>query len=343
MRLLGAIPSPAFKALQLGPLSFRAYGLAIALGALAGIWIARKRWSDYGGDPEDVTSIALVAVPAGLIGARLYHVITDWNSLYSTGRWWPDAFMIWNGGLGIPGGIIGGTVAAVLMARRLGLDWRRIGDAVAPGLPVAQAIGRLGNWFNQEVFGRPTNLPWGLRIDAVNRPFGYGKFTTFHPTFLYEGLWNLGLAAFIIVASRRVVLRPGRWFAVYVTGYGLGRLWVEGLRIDRATVVLGLRVNIWISLAATIGGLIWLFWRGSPVDLEATERMRNGEPITLIRPMEPSRRELASLASNITGGTAAVEAEPRSGTIAADPSLPDSKIRTDSPAAPNGSDEQEQR
>lgn len=275
MRLLAAIPSPSFRALQLGPFSFRVYGLAIAIGALAGIWIARKRWSDYGGEADDIASLAVIAVPAGLIGARLYHVITDWSSLYSLGRWWPDAFMIWKGGLGIPGGIIAGSVAAVLMTRRLGVDWRRVGDAVAPALPVAQAIGRLGNWFNQEVFGRPTSLPWTLRIDVANRPSGYAKFATFHPTFLYEGLWNLGLAGFIMVASRRVALRPGRWFAVYITGYGLGRLWVEGLRIDRASLVLGIRVNVWMSLAAIAGGLVWLFWRGSPVDADATERLRS--------------------------------------------------------------------
>lgn len=292
MLFLGAIPSPGFKVLNLGPLSFRAYGVAIAIGALTAIWIARKRWSEYGGDPEEITSLALVAVPAGLIGARLYHVITDWSSLYSDGRWWPDAFMIWNGGLGIPGGLIAGSIAAVLMTRRLGLEWRRVGDAVAPAIPVAQAIGRLGNWFNQEVFGRPTNLPWGLRIDVANRPFGYAKFATFHPTFLYEGLWNLALAAFIMVVSRRVVLRPGRWFAMYVMGYGLGRLWVEGLRIDRASLVLGLRVNIWMALAATVGGLVWLFWRGSPIDMEATERMKGGEQIAHIRPMGSSRLEL---------------------------------------------------
>jgi len=288
--LWASIPSPSFQELKVGPFAFRLYGLMIALGVLAAVWIARKRWSSYGGDPEDVTTIALVAVPAGLIGARLYHVITDWNSLYSGGRWWPDAFMIWKGGLGIPGGVLLGAVAGVLVARYLQLDWRRVGDAAAPAIPVAQAIGRLGNWFNQELFGRPTDLPWGLRIDPVHRPDGYRQFDTFQPTFLYEGLWNLGLAGLIIWGSSKVVLKPGRWFAVYVLGYGLGRLWVESLRIDDATRLLGIRVNLWTSGIAILGGLLWLFWRGSPVDHDGTARLRAGESLATIAGVVPSPR-----------------------------------------------------
>lgn len=268
--LLAAIPSPPFRDLTIGPLSFRMYGLMIALGVLAAVWIARRRYGSYGGDPEDITTVALVAVPAGLVGARLYHVITDWSHLYSDGRWWPDAFLIWHGGLGIPGGVLLGVGAGVLVARRLKIDWRLAADACAPAIPVAQAIGRLGNWFNQELYGRQTSLPWGLEIDAQPG-------VLFHPTFLYELLWNLALAGVIVLLSGRVVLRRGRWLAVYVVGYGLGRLWVEALRSDAAyTHILGLRVNIWTSLVAIAGGLLWLFWRGGPVDREATERLRAG-------------------------------------------------------------------
>jgi len=283
-----SIPSPPFQDLKLGPLSFRMYGLMIALGVLAAVWLSRRRWSEYGGDPEDVTTICLAAVPAGLIGARLYHVITDWNRLYSGGRWWPDALMIWKGGLGIPGGVLAGTMVGILVARHLRLDWRRAADAGAPALPVAQAIGRLGNWFNQELFGRPTDLPWGVRIDPEHRPLAFRSSEVFHPTFLYEGLWNLALAGLIIWGGRKVVLKPGRWFAVYVLGYGLGRLWVESLRIDDATKLLGIRVNLWTSGAAIVGGLLWLFWRGSPVDREGTERLRAGESLATIFAMEPS-------------------------------------------------------
>jgi prolipoprotein diacylglyceryl transferase len=273
IHLLSSIPSPPSQQLELGPLNFRFYGLMIALGVLAAVAIARRRWSALGGDPEDITTIALVAVPAGLIGARLYHVITDWSRLYSGGRWWPDAFAIWNGGLGIPGGVLVGVAAGVVVCRRIQVDWRHVADAAAPAIPVAQAIGRLGNWFNQELYGRPTDLPWALRIDD---PEGYPPGTTFHPTFLYEGLWNLALAGLIVLGGRRLVLKPGRWMAVYVAGYGLGRLWVESLRVDVATEFGGLRVNTWISLVAIAGGLLWLFWGGNPVAKEETAELRAG-------------------------------------------------------------------
>jgi len=275
--IVASLPSPPFQDLGIGPLSFRMYGLAIALAVIAGVAIARRRFAARGGDPEDVVTLAIVAVPAGLVGARLYHVITDFGDKYSDGRWWPDAFFVWQGGLGIPGAVLGGAIAVIIACRVMGIDWRQAGDAAAPAIPVAQAIGRLGNWFNQELFGRPTDLPWGLEIDAVNRPDGFEADPTFHPTFLYEGLWNLALAGLIIYAGRKIVLRPGRWFAVYVVGYGIGRLWVESLRIDFATTVLGFRVNTWISLLAIGGGLVWLFWRGSPIDRAATARLRSGE------------------------------------------------------------------
>lgn len=271
--LTAAIPSPPSPDLVIGPLNLRFYGLAIATGVLVAVSIARRRFAAVDGDPEDITTVALVAVPAGLVGARLYHVITDFGDKYSGGRWWPDAFYVWQGGLGIPGGVLLGAVAAIVACRYMRIDWRTVADAAAPAIPVAQAIGRLGNWFNQELYGRPTDLPWGLRID---QPLGHPPGTTFHPTFLYEGLWNLSLAALIVLAGRRVVLRPGRWFAVYVAGYGLGRLWVEALRSDFATELWGLRVNIWTSLVAIVGGLVWLFWKGSPLDRAATEELRAG-------------------------------------------------------------------
>ena len=258
--LVGSIPSPSFRDLTIGPLSFRLYGLMIALGALAGVWIARRRYGAYGGDPEDVTTVALVAVPAGLIGARLYHVITDWSDLYSGGRWFPDAFMVWKGGLGIPGGILAGVVAGIVTCRVIKIDWRLAADAAAPALPVAQAIGRLGNWFNQEVFGRPTDLPWGLEIDPQYRPDRYIDSSTFHPTFLYEALWNLALVAVLIWLDRKGVVRRGRLFAVYILGYGVGRFWVESLRSDAASLILGVRVNLWVSGLLVFGGLGWLLW-----------------------------------------------------------------------------------
>ena len=313
--MLSVIPSPPFKALELGPFSFRMYGLCIALGALAAVALARKRWRDWGGDPEDLTTVALWAIPAGLVGARLYHVLTDFSDKYScaadTGCWWPDAFFVWQGGLGIPGGIVLGTVVGIIVGRRLGLDWKRGLDMAAPCLPLAQAIGRLGNWFNQELYGRPTDLPWALEIGPENRPIELIAVPTYHPTFLYEALWNLALVALIIVGSKRIVLKPGRWFAVYVIGYGLGRLWVESLRIDAATQILGLRVNVWTSLLAMGLGLLWLFWGGSPLDRQGNERLKAGETLSDIFALQPTQEaEPARESEPAQEAELAQEAEP---------------------------------
>jgi prolipoprotein diacylglyceryl transferase len=260
--ILASIPSPSDNAIKIGGLELRAYGLAIALGVIAAIWISRRRWAARGGDPDDISRIALWAVLAGLIGARLYHVITDHDRF--EGRWL-HAFAVWEGGLGIPGGLIAGVGVGAYVAHRRGLPVAQLLDVVAPALPVAQAIGRLGNWFNQELFGRPTDLPWGLEIDPAHRPAGYLNVTTFHPTFLYEALWNLALAGGLVLWERHHPnSRPGRLFALYVAGYAVGRAWVEALRIDPATRLFGVRWNIWMSLIAFVGAVGWLVfdsWR----------------------------------------------------------------------------------
>jgi prolipoprotein diacylglyceryl transferase len=263
--LVAAIPSPPDNAIHLGPLQLRVYGVVIALGVIAAVVIAQRRWAARGGDPADINGLAVWAVLAGLVGARAYHVFTDLDRF--SGRWW-HAPAVWEGGLGIPGGLAAGVVAGVLVARRRGLPAAQLLDVVAPAIPVAQAIGRLGNWFNQELYGRPSTLPWALRIDPDNRPAGYADVATYHPAFLYEALWNLALAGLLIAwERRRPRQRPGRLFALYVAGYSLGRLWVEALRIDPATQLLGLRVNIWTSLAAFAGATAWLLiTRGEPRD-----------------------------------------------------------------------------
>lgn len=251
--LLASIPSPSFN--TIGP--FRLYGLCIALGVIAAVMISSRRWEARGGNPDDIGTIAIWAVPAGVIGARIYHVATDWRTYEDH---WVDALKITNGGLGIPGGIFFGVLAGMIVVKVKKLPRLELMDVVAPALPIAQAIGRFGNWFNQEVYGRPTTLPWGLKIDpavsaeAASYPIG----TLFHPTFLYEGLWNVGLAFLLIWIERRKKLRPGELFALYVLGYAIGRLWVEALRSDAASLIYGVRVNIWMSIIVGLLALAWL-------------------------------------------------------------------------------------
>ena len=259
--VIAAIPSPSFN--TLGP--FNIYGMLIALGAFSAVWLGQKRWAERGNDPEDIATIAMWSIPAGVIGARLYHVITDWSSRFS-GEPIVDIFKIWEGGLGIPGGMFAGILTGLAVAKSRGIDVKNVLDAVVPGLPLAQAIGRWGNWFNQEVFGRPTDVPWGLEIDADHRnqiPAEFAdveQFPTFHPTFLYESLWNFALCGFLLWLDRKGWLPRGRLIAGYLLGYGIARLWLETVRIDNATELAGLRVNIWTSLALIVGGLVIVLW-----------------------------------------------------------------------------------
>jgi prolipoprotein diacylglyceryl transferase len=264
--ILASFPSPSSEAIELGPLTLRAYGLAIAFGVLAAVWLGQKRWTAVGGDPDDISRIAMWAVPAGLIGARLYHVLTDWR--FDEGFAAP--FKIWEGGLGIPGGMAAGVIVGLWVVRRNGWDQGKLLDAVVPGLPLAQAIGRIGNWFNQELFGGPTDLPWAVEIDVEHRPEEYLTAETFHPTFLYEAVWNLGLVVFLIWLGATRRLRSGALLAVYVVGYLVARLWLETVRVDPATEIAGVRVNIWMSIVgiALAGG--WLLLRGRRPDSDDT-------------------------------------------------------------------------
>jgi phosphatidylglycerol---prolipoprotein diacylglyceryl transferase len=296
--IFASIPSPSDNSIKIGPLELRAYGLSIALGVIAAVWIARRRWAARGGDPDDISRIALWAVLAGLIGARLYHVLTDLDRF--EGRWL-HVFAVWEGGLGIPGGLIAGVLTGAYIAHRRGLPVPELLDVVAPALPVAQAIGRLGNWFNQELFGRPTDLPWGLEIDPAHRPAGYLDVATFHPTFLYEALWNLALAGGLVLWERHHPgSRPGRLFAFYVAGYAVGRAWVEALRIDPAAHLLGVRWNIWMSAIAFFAAVGWLVfdsWRArheaerkpgvAATTADATDSADAGQPDTT-EPAEPA-------------------------------------------------------
>jgi len=256
MSWLASIPSPSSGSLEIGPLRLNAYGLMIALGAVAATWLVGRRLeSRQWGTRDDASSIAIWAVPAGVVGARLYHVITDWDRF--DGRYL-DAFKIWQGGLGIYGGLVLGTVVGLWVAKRRGLNARQVLTIAAPAIPLAQAIGRWGNWFNQELFGRPTSLPWGVEIDARHLPKGYELGTLFHPTFLYESLGCLLLVVMLLQVDRRVTLAPGRLFAVYAAGYSLLRFFVEGLRIDTAKAAGGLRLNQWVSVGVLVLAVVVL-------------------------------------------------------------------------------------
>jgi prolipoprotein diacylglyceryl transferase len=277
--ILASIPSPSQGVWNLGPLPIRAYALCIIAGIVLAVWWGNRRYVERGGEPGVIMDIAIWAVPFGIVGGRLYHVITD-NQLYfgPNGAGLGAALRIWDGGLGIWGAVALGAVGTWIGARRAGVLLPPVADAVAPGVAAAQALGRWGNYFNQELFGAPTNAPWGLEIDLAHRPAGYEQFTTFHPTFLYESLWMIGVAFAVVWTDRRFRLGHGRVFALYVLLYCTGRLWIESLRIDEAHHILGLRLNVWTSIVVGIGALIYLI---------VSARLRPGREEILTRDASP--------------------------------------------------------
>jgi prolipoprotein diacylglyceryl transferase len=270
--ILAAIPSPTQGVWELGPLPIRAYALCIVAGIVAAVLLTEKRWVARGGAPGDVLDIAVWAVPFGIAGGRLYHVISSPRAYFGEGGEPLRAFAIWEGGLGIWGAIALGGVGAWIACRRRGIPLPAFADAVAPGLLVAQAIGRLGNWFNNELYGSRTDLPWALRIyewsggSAVVGPDGQSVVLgTFHPTFLYELLWDLAAAGLVIWADRRFRLGHGRAFALYVATYCAGRLWIELLRTDPAETFFGIRLNVFTSIVVGLLAVAYFVWqRGRP-------------------------------------------------------------------------------
>ncbi|MFC9326881.1 prolipoprotein diacylglyceryl transferase [Kitasatospora sp. NPDC057015] len=251
------IPSPSRGVLELGPVPLRAYAFCIILGVVVAVWLGSKRWVARGGAKHTVGDIAVWAVPFGLVGGRLYHVITDHQLYFGDGRNPWNAFKVWEGGLGIWGAIALGAVGAWIGARRRGVPLPPWADALAPGIALAQACGRWGNWFNQELYGKATTLPWGLKIDKT-LPDGEVVHGIYHPTFLYESLWCVGVALLVIWADRRFTLGHGRAFALYVAAYTVGRFWIEALRIDEAHRVLGLRLNDWTAIVVFLGAVAYL-------------------------------------------------------------------------------------
>ncbi|MBN9109758.1 MAG: prolipoprotein diacylglyceryl transferase [Pseudonocardia sp.] len=261
--VLAYIPSPPQGVWHLGPLPIRAYALCILLGIAVAVWWTRRRWVARGGAADDVLDVAIWAVPFGIVGGRLYHVISDPELYFAPGREPIRALYIWDGGLGIWGAVALGALGAWIGCRRRGIRLADFADAMAPPLVLAQAIGRWGNYFNQELFGGPTTLPWGLEIDPAHRPPDTPDIAMYQPTFLYESLWDVGVALLLVWAERRFGLRRGRLFALYVAAYTAGRAWVEALRVDHANHVLGLRLNDWTSLVVFLGALVFLIRRRS--------------------------------------------------------------------------------
>ena len=257
--LQAAIPSPSEGVWHLGPFPLRGYAFAILIGIVVAVVVGDRRWRARGGEPGVVADVAIWAVPFGIVGGRIYHVLTSWSDYFGDGADPVDALKIWQGGLGIWGAVVFGGLGAWIACRRRGIPLPMFGDAIAPGIALAQAIGRWGNWFNQELFGRPTDLPWALEIDPANRPAGFAAEATFHPVFLYESLWCVLVALLVVWADRRFTLGHGRAFALYVAAYTVGRAGFEALRIDAAPELLGVRWNVWVSfvvLAAAIAYIV---------------------------------------------------------------------------------------
>lgn len=298
---LAYIPSPTISQFSIGPVTIHIYALCILMGIVLAVWITTTRWKKLGGNFDQVLDITLVSVPAGIIGARLYHIITTPERFFGPDGDWAKMFRIWNGGLGIWGGVLFGALAAWAWCRHKHYPMALLADAIAPGLLVAQAVGRLGNWFNQELYGAPTTLPWGLKLNMEGTAIGHSEQcydgatcpsgTLFHPTFLYEMIWNLIGAAIIVYIGSKAMkkLKAGSLFAVYIMWYTLGRTWIESLRIDYAHEFLGVRINVWVSMAVFVLGAVSFIvvqQMGKDTDLlaeklrtvtEIEQRLENGE------------------------------------------------------------------
>ena len=298
---LAYIPSPTISQFSIGPVTIHIYALCILMGIVLAVWITTTRWKKLGGNFDQVLDITLVSVPAGIIGARLYHIITTPERFFGPDGDWAEMFRIWNGGLGIWGGVLFGALAAWAWCRHKHYPMALLADAIAPGLLVAQAVGRLGNWFNQELYGAPTTLPWGLKLNMEGTAIGHSEQcydgatcpsgTLFHPTFLFEMIWNLIGAAIIVYIGSKAMkkLKAGSLFAVYIMWYTLGRTWIESLRIDYAHEFLGVRINVWVSMAVFVLGAVSFIvvqQMGKDTDLlaeklrtvtEIEQRLENGE------------------------------------------------------------------
>ena len=259
--MLAYLPSPHTGVVHIGPLTLHMYGLTLLVAIALCILLTGRRWVGQGGDWDLVMRVAVWGVGFGVVGARAYHDLTSWNEVPSPK--WQGVFEVWRGGLGIWGGVLLGAIAGAIVVRRSGASVRLFLDATAPGLLVAQGIGRIGNWWNQELYGKPTTLPWGLKIDLDHRLPNYLDRATYHPTFLYELIWDLVGAGVLLLVARRVRIKPPGLFALYISWYTFGRFFEELLRIDPAHHIAGLRLNAWVSIVvfcASTGFFVWWQW-----------------------------------------------------------------------------------
>jgi prolipoprotein diacylglyceryl transferase len=280
--LLTYIPSPPSNGVSLGPIQLHVYGLLIACGVAAAVWLGQRRWSSIGGGPGTMAALAVWGVPGGLIGARVYSLATSWN--IDTGGRILNSFAIWRGGLGIWGGIVGGVLTGWIGARRAGLRLAPLLDCAAPAFALAQATGRWGNYFNQELYGSPSKLPWAVKID---HPVGYAPGTTFQPTFLYECLWDLIVCLALIQIEKRFRIRRGYLITVYAALYTFGRFFVEHLRVDPAHKFYGLRLNDWTSIVVFVAAVVVLLWKGRAA--EGQERAGGPLPAGSVTSMASKR------------------------------------------------------
>jgi phosphatidylglycerol---prolipoprotein diacylglyceryl transferase len=327
---LASIPSPDRGVWEIGPIPIRAYALCIIIGIIVAIWWSERRWVARGGTAGTIIDVAVFAVPFGLVGGRLYHVATDWHLYFGEGKNPLDALRIWDGGLGIWGAIALGGVGAWIGCRVKGVPLPAFADAIAPGVVTAQAIGRIGNYFNQELYGGPTDLPWGLelyqRINesgqednlngvAVNHLLVNGS--PVHPTFLYELIWNLLVAGLVVWLDRKLRLGHGRAFALYVAGYTLGRTWIELMRTDDATHVFGQRINVWVSLLVFLGAVAYFWLARKRGEREAPELLRGKDTTPSAGTTEP--------ADGDTADADTADAEPAEAATDEDPSTEDTE------------------
>src|SRR5947208_10441005 len=275
--MFASIPSPHTGVVHLGPLTLHMYGLTLLVAILACVWLSGRRWVAMGGDWELVTRVAVWGVGFGVVGARLYHDITSWSEVPSPK--WQGIFEVWKGGLGVWGGIALGTLVGAIVVRRSRANVGLFMDAAAPGLLLAQGIGRIGNWWNQELFGKPTDLPWGLKIDSAHRPPGYFTHETFHPTFLYELTYDLIGVAILLWIDRRFNIRRPALFALYVSYYCFGRFFEELLRVDPAHKFGPLRVNAWVSAVLFVLSTAFFVWAQFMRTGEETPRRARATPV----------------------------------------------------------------